>query len=86
MPPITYELARQIKQKFESELMNMPNVVGVGVGLRQVEGEYTDEIALIVMVKKKFDEAELSPEEVVPQELEGLRVDVQEVGDVRAGG
>lgn len=86
MSPVSYEIARQIKEKFESELLGMPNVVGVGIGLRQVGGEFTDEIALIVMVKKKIDVAELPSEDVLPDQLEGLRIDVQEVGDVQAGG
>ena len=80
-----YEKARQVKQRFESVLLNKENVVGVGIGLRQVDGVLTDEVALIVMVKKKVEEDELTPEEMVPTELEGVIVDVQEVGEVRAG-
>ena len=84
MQPISYEKAREVKQRIEAQLMSMANVVGVGVGLRQKGGAYSDEIALIVMVKKKVNKDDLSPEDVVPREIEGIAVDVQEVGEIQA--
>ena len=35
----------ELKELMEDELLQKPNVVGVGVGLRQKGGVYTDEIA-----------------------------------------
>jgi hypothetical protein len=82
---MSYEKAREVKQRVEAQLLSMANVVGVGVGLRQKAGEFTDEVALIVMVKTKVNEDELTPEDVVPPEIEGIVVDVQEVGEIHAG-
>lgn len=80
----SFEEARQVKQRYQAELLEKDNVVGVGIGLRQIAGVITDEVALIVMVKKKVEEDLLSLEEIIPQELEGVVVDVQEVGDIQA--
>lgn len=81
----SFEEARQVKQRYQAKLMNLDNVVGVGIGLRQIAGVLTDEVALIVMVKKKIEKDLLSLEEIIPEELEGVLVDVQEVGDIQAG-
>ncbi|MCK5646673.1 MAG: hypothetical protein KAH97_07820, partial [Anaerolineales bacterium] len=67
-------------------LLKLENVVGVGIGLRKKDGIYTDEVALVVMVKKKMLEIELAQADLIPQELEGVEVDVQEIGEVRADG
>lgn len=83
---MNFEKARVVKEKFETELLKLENVVGVGIGLRKRDGIYTDEVALVVMVKKKVAEIELAQANLIPQELEGVKVDVQEIGEVRAGG
>ncbi len=76
------EKARAVKQAHEAELMGMPNVVGVGVGLRQQGGVTQDQVALVVLVRQKKPATLLTPEQVIPAELEGVPVDVQEVGDI----
>lgn len=86
MSIVNFEKARVVKEKFETELLKLENVVGVGIGLRKKDGIYTDEVALVVMVKKKVLEFELAQEDLIPQELEGVEVDVQEIGEVRADG
>jgi hypothetical protein len=86
MSIVNFEKARVVKEKFETELLKLENVVGVGIGLRKKDGIYTDEVALVVMVKKKVLEIELAQEDLIPQELEGVEVDVQEIGEVRADG
>jgi hypothetical protein len=66
--------------------MRKANVVGVGVGLRSRGGERTGEVALVVMVTHKVARAQLAPEDVIPSQIEGVPVDVQEVGEIRAHG
>jgi hypothetical protein len=78
------EKIRAVRRAYEDELMAKANVVGVGVGYRQRSGERTGELALVVMVDKKVPEALLAPEDVIPTSLEGVPVDVQEVGEIRA--
>ena len=76
--------AEAVKQAYESELMSKPNVVGVGTGLRQKDGKPTDIVAVVVMVEKKLPPSQLAPEDVIPAQIEGVPVDVQEVGELRA--
>ena len=64
--------------------MSKANVVGVGVGLRRRAGALTDDVALVVMVSRKVPNAQLAPEDIVPREIDGVPVDVQEVGEIGA--
>jgi hypothetical protein len=75
---------RAVKAAHQAELMRKANVVGVGIGLRSRRGRLTDEPAVIVSVTHKVPRAALRPEDVIPSELEGVPVDVQEVGYLRA--
>lgn len=78
--------AKAAKQAHAAFLLSLPNVVGVGVGLRMRRGKPTGEVALVVMVKKKVPDVELAPDQLIPSELDGVPVDVLEVGDLKAGG
>jgi hypothetical protein len=80
----SFERVRKVRKKFETELLNLDNVVGVGIGLRQKGGVYTGEVALIVMVKKKMNIDEVTPDNLIPAALDGVTVDVQEVGEIHA--
>ncbi len=79
-----FQRAAAVKDRHEEFLLSKANVVGVGVGIREQGGIYTGEIALIVMVRKKLPGAQLSGEDLVPTEIEGVPVDVQEVGAIDA--
>lgn len=76
--------ASAVKRLYQAELMSKANVVGVGVGYRQKDGFRTAEVALVVMVTQKLPRHELDPQDVIPAELEGIPVDVQVVGELRA--
>jgi hypothetical protein len=75
---------RAVKDKYEKRLLRKRNVVGVGIGFRYREGEQTEELALTVMVRQKLSPSELRPRDRIPSELDGVPVDVQEVGEFRA--
>jgi hypothetical protein len=75
---------RAVKARHESELMRKANVVGVGIGFRTCEGEKTDELSIVVSVTRKLPSTMVDPEDMIPSELEGVPVDVQAVGELRA--
>jgi hypothetical protein len=75
-----FQRASELKAQYGQDLLKKANVVGVGVGLRQKDGESTDEVALIVMVRKKVPLVELAPEDRIPSEINDIPVDVLEVG------
>ena len=80
------EKVRSVKAKYQEELMNKANVVGVGIGFRHRVGQRTEEVVLVVMVDKKVAATALAEADLVPSKLEGVVVDVQEVGRIRAEG
>jgi hypothetical protein len=73
-----------VKHVYEDELLAKPNVVGVAIGFRQIGGQITDTLSLVVMVTHKLPQGTLDPEDQIPLTLEGIPVDVQEVGEITA--
>lgn len=78
------ERAQAVKRAYTSQLMAKANVVGVGVGFCMKGGERTGQVGLVVMVDHKLPRAQLSPADLIPREIEGVPVDVQEVGKIKA--
>ncbi len=76
--------AMQAQAEFESRLLAKPNVVGVGVGFKEEKGKTQGDLALVVLVEQKKPLAALEPHEVIPPEVDGMRTDVYEVGQLRA--
>lgn len=84
MDPQTMERLTIIQARYAEVLLNLPHVIGVAIGLAKVDGCYTDEPAIVVMVDEKVDEDDLCEGECIPYELEGVRVDVQAFGGFSA--
>ncbi|MCA9883177.1 MAG: hypothetical protein KC708_09410 [Anaerolineae bacterium] len=80
----TMKKLTEVQARHADELMTYANVVGCGIGLAMKEGLYTDTPALVVMVSVKLPVAQLDPKDVLPRQLEGERVDVQQTGDFTA--
>jgi hypothetical protein len=83
-PRAATERALAVKRLYTDQLMSKPNVVGVGIGFTKRGGISTDQIGLVVMVERKLPSAQLDPSDLIPREIEGVPVDVQEVGEIRA--
>jgi hypothetical protein len=78
------ERLRSVKNLYEADLMQKANVVGVGIGLRQRAGELTDEPVIVVSVLQKEPAGNIDAKDVIPTELDGVPVDVQAVGRLKA--
>jgi hypothetical protein len=78
------ERLRRVKTRHEGRLMRKANVVGVGIGFRRRHGKLTDEPAIVVSVTHKVPRSKLKAEDVVPPELDGVPVDIEAVGQLRA--
>ena len=76
--------AQSVKSRYEETLMRKANVVGVGIGLRRQGGEILNQPAIVVSVTDKKPLDSLMPDDVIPSELDGVPVDVQAVGHLRA--
>ncbi|RMG76984.1 MAG: hypothetical protein D6711_02680 [Chloroflexi bacterium] len=70
----------QVQAMYGQELMQKANVTGVGIGYKRIKGESTDQLALVVMVKEKVPIDDLAPQDRIPSEIDGIPVDVQDVG------
>jgi len=80
----TYEQIKKIKDQYAETLMAKAHVIGVGIGFAERGGIMTEEMSLIVMVDQKLPTEALSPDDLIPQEIEGVKVDVQMVGEIGA--
>lgn len=78
-----YSRILETKKSAQSRLMAIPGVHAVGIGPKTVGGERTTEPAIIVFLLKKRPLSELSPTEVVPAEIDGVKTDVVELGKPR---
>lgn len=74
--------AHQVRQRHEDRLMSLLNVVGVDDAADPEGG--TGQV--VVYVTRKAPIAELNPQDVVPRELDGVRVRVEEIGFLTAHG
>jgi hypothetical protein len=70
------------RETYREVLMSKANVVGLGIGYRHKGKLIVEDISLIVMVKKKIPCALLDPGDLIPAEIEGVPVDIQEMGDL----
>ena len=70
---------RRVKAKYEAELMALPHVVGVGIGLAPLTSATTEcGLSIVVNVNGVVDRDKL------PIELEGVPVTVRDTGEFKA--
>lgn len=74
----------QIQTMVESQLLRKPNVVGVAVGLKETNGHWTDQMAIVALVQQKLPVSSLTNAERIPRQIDDLPTDVYEIGYVEA--
>lgn len=67
-----------VRQKYENDLLRLPNVNGVAIG------DKAGKPIIKVFVTHKVPESSLQPEEIVPKTLDGFETDVEEIGFITA--
>jgi hypothetical protein len=73
---------KRVKRKVEDRLLQIPGVNAVGIGPKFKGGKPTGEWAITVMLDQKKPLAEIPADEVVPEEIEGFKTDVDEGGPI----
>lgn len=77
---------KEIKDALTPQLLTKGNVQGTGVGNKWVEGKPTNQEAIIVFVQNKASKKDIfskhSAEDLIPTEIDGVPVDVIEVGRI----
>jgi hypothetical protein len=76
--PSVMQKARLIKNKYEDQFLALPGVIGVGIAY--VSGIIT---LVILVTGTEKDEASFIGKSI-PTEIEGLPVEVREIGQVQA--
>ena len=84
-PANNLERINDVKVRYEGELLKKANVVAVGIGIPIRNGQPAGEVGIIVSVTHKVAAMELAMQDLIPRELEGVRVWVEEVGRPHAG-
>ncbi|GAB4370743.1 MAG: hypothetical protein Kow0042_13130 [Calditrichia bacterium] len=80
----TIESIRQTLSSQKKSLFQKANVVAVGIGYKTVQGTKTDSLSIICSVKAKQSPADLSAEDLIPADVEGIPTDVLETGEIAA--
>lgn len=75
-----------IRQEHEARLLGYPNVVGVTDGVRMRRGKPTGEPAIVVLVSRKMPRKSLEESAILPSHIDGIRIDVVEIGPIEALG
>jgi len=71
-----------VPEHVKKQLLDYPFVTAVGSGQGRGERHENGEKAAVAFVTEKKPESELDEEQILPKEVEGWKVDVQEVGQV----
>ena len=75
----------EVQAKNQERLLNLPNVTGIGgAGYKVKGGKPTKDFCLIVYVEKKVPLSQLSQDDIIPVEIDGVKTDVIETGRLEA--
>ena len=78
------EQIKKAKDKYTDKILSYKGVVGIGIGYKTINGKETAQLSIVISVKKKKPLNELKENEIIPEELDGIKTDVREVGEIRA--
>jgi hypothetical protein len=73
-----------IRAAHEARLLRYPNVVGVTDGVRMRRGKPTNDPAIVVLVSRKVPRKSLPKASLLPSQIDGVPIDVVEVGPIEA--
>ena len=68
----------KVRQQAREELMKLPGVLAVGVGLKEVKGEMKRELCFKITVDKKRARSEMKSKDLIPESIFGYKTDVNE--------
>ncbi len=71
-------------RKSKELILTLPQVIGVGLGFKEVGGIKTEQEAIMILVKRKVPSAQLGKHQLIPKMINGIVTDVIEVGVMKA--
>jgi hypothetical protein len=69
---------KEVQKHHLEDLLKKPNVTAVDIDYKTTKGEKGDQLAIVIWVRKKKPESQLSKDEILPKELDDCVVDVVE--------
>jgi hypothetical protein len=69
----------RVLERVKPELMKIPGVMDVGLGLKQTKGEFKRQLCIVVCVSQKRGTETIPPAERIPDSIEGFPTDVREI-------
>ncbi|WP_456402058.1 hypothetical protein [Hydrogenimonas sp.] len=74
----------EVQAAKEEEVLGLQNVLGAGIGYKEIGGKETTELCIQVYVEKKLPKSKLPKSQLVADAFDGIKTDVIEVGTVEA--
>lgn len=72
-------MIEDIIDRYWKTLKERKGVLSIKFGSKFTKGEDTLELCITVYVKKKIDKKSLSPKQLIPERIEGIKTDVVEL-------
>lgn len=83
----SYDYVVEVQSRYTDYLLHKPYVVGVSVGTLDVDNDGDADViyyCLVVLVSVLVPSETLLPQDRIPDELDGIPVKVQEIGEISA--
>lgn len=77
-------IQNMLKDGLEERLLKVPGVHHVSIGLKEVNGHITDTLCIRIYVLEKKDNTQLTAQEVLPSEINGIPTDVNVIPNFNA--
>ena len=74
-------ILQELNEKYDEVLQTLkkiPGVISLEVGFKEVGGKYTDQIVFRVIVEKKLAKSDVPEQNMIPDEIMGIKTDVIE--------
>ncbi len=73
-----YETIQREFERVKDAWLARESVTGMDIGFKMVAGQQTPQLAIRVYVREKLPPEQIPPREGIPQEVDGIPVDVLE--------
>jgi hypothetical protein len=74
--PAECQHVHEVLERYRSQLLARPGVRQLDIAYKRVGGQATDELAIRVHVERKIPMLQLDAADALPEELEGIPLDV----------
>jgi hypothetical protein len=81
----SYDEVRAVHAQVKQQLLAIPGVIAVGIGPKITNCQAVGELAIVVGVDNKRPPGEIPPAELIPESVQGIPIDVTEMGRPKIG-